>query len=109
VPERTRWTDDRLEDHMRALSALPQSVATLAVTIDQAKGEATSATAAIEKLREDQSERDRRLHERIDDVLAKLNDDRREYRRNIILALGPLAAVALVIVARAAGLAVPGL
>lgn len=102
--DRTQWTDERLDDHMAALRALPAEVAKLSVRVDSCADSADEALRLIEKLEDSMAGRDRRLHERIDGIAKQLFDavtDRdREYRRNIVLILGPIALVALAIGAK---------
>jgi hypothetical protein len=97
---RVRWTDDRLDDQMIALREVPASVARIAVKVDALDDDSTYLQAAVEKVNTDCATRDRRLHERIDLLNDRLADRDREYRRNIVLALGPIAVVALLIGAK---------
>lgn len=97
---RSEWTDERIDDHMQALRELPTSVAKIAVQLEEFEKDTIAATVAIEKIGADCSDRDRRLHERIDQLADRLADRDREYRRNMFYALGPIAAVALLIGAK---------
>lgn len=89
---RTRWTDDRLDDReeeIKLLKEMPQAVAVLANTVEE------------HGRRLDHRDDDAgKLHERIDGVNERIGDRDREYRRNVILALGPLALGGLAIFAK---------
>jgi hypothetical protein len=91
-PPRTRWTDDRLDDReeeIKLLKSMPQAVAVLSNRVDE-------HGRRLDHRDEDAA----KLHERIDAVNERDAERDREYRRNVILALGPLAIAALGIFAK---------
>jgi hypothetical protein len=89
---RSRWTDDRLDDRdeeIKLLKEMPQTVAVLANRVDEHGRRIDHRDEDAEK-----------LHERIDHVNERIGDRDREYLRNVILALGPIAIAALGIFAK---------
>lgn len=102
-----RWTDDRLDDlalTVRAIAPVAGQIGGLEASIDSLKESAKRVEDTTEHIDQECTERDRRLHARIDQLSDRLSDRDREYRRNIVLALGPIAVVALLIGARLIGI-----
>jgi hypothetical protein len=119
---RSDWSDDRIQENFAPLRALPAEVARQAVRNDEQDKSLQRHDHELEELGKDMHEGDRRLHERVDgevdnrvtadstietkvsnvraELLTALSDRDREYRRNIILAVGPLLIVILLIAAK---------
>lgn len=100
MAERSEWTDERLDDHMMALRALPAEVAKLAVRMDRTAEDAGECLRLIEKLGDSDSDRDRRIHNRIDELVMEMNARDRDYRRQVIFAFAPILIVAFAIAAK---------
>lgn len=90
--DRSRWSDDRLDDYaeeIKLLKAMPQEVAENRVRVED-----------LERRADHRDEDAGALHGRIDAVNERIGERDREYRRNVILALGPIAIAALGIFAK---------
>jgi chromosome segregation ATPase len=119
---RTEWSDDRIAENIAPLRALPAEVARQAVKVDTLSEKTAELQQELSQIERDVHDGDRRLHERADreqeaagrareaiyqalsdvraELLLQLADRDREYRRNIILAIGPLLLVVLAIAAK---------
>lgn len=115
---RTEWSDDRISENFAPLRALPAELARQAVKVDTLQEKATELLTELAEIERNMHEGDRRLHERADtaadarqaivnklsdvraELLLQLADRDREYRRNIIFAIGPLLIVVLAIAAK---------
>lgn len=131
--ERTKWTDFALDQRVAhvdnvldALSKMPDTVARMAVAQDaltatlgelrdemrEIRNDATKARDEISvsaaKARDDISADFRRVWERLDGMRVEQGARDREYRRNIVIALGPLGLAALGIIAKLVGVGLPG-
>lgn len=128
--ERSKWTDfalDQRAEHvdtiLEGISKMPDTVARMAVAqenmhadvselrveIRDARAEGTEEHKAMRAeytlAREDIRGDFRRVWEKLDAIRTEQGDRDREYRRNVVIALGPLGLAALGIIAKLAGVA----
>lgn len=97
---RSDWSDDRIAENFEPLRQLPSVMARQDVRIEKLEASEEALERRQEKFEGEMRDRFRRLHLRIDQLADRLNDRDREYRRNVILVLGPIALVALLIGAK---------
>jgi hypothetical protein len=98
-----QWPDGRLDDlasMVRTFAPVATQVARIEATLDAQTRTLDGIEGRVEKFDEECTTRDRRVHERIDQLARDLADRDREYRRNIVLAIGPIVVVALLIGAK---------